>query len=259
MSAYSHLGECSEQEGTLEGSACLPDWSTRQLQLEPRPFPRVPTLCRLPYCLRRVQRPQKTHAVPEGTMATPGKSRPSGIPARGSAIPTPGTRARSTSTVSNGTGQHAPSEDEFMSRAFADAIRANDPAQHKPSRVSDVSTVSSLAPSLASSSSRRPSSVTSASSAGSFAPPRSATSRASNTSKVHPLPRAPSRGGDVFRSVSRTGRAFDIGDNVRIESLGFEGTLRYIGEIDGKQGEWAGVELSGGFKGKGKNNGSVAG
>lgn len=50
-----------------------------------------------------------------------------------------------------------------------------------------------------------------------------------------------------------------MGDNVRIESLGFEGILRYLGEIDGKPGMWAGVELSGGFAGKGKNNGSVAG
>ena len=50
---------------------------------------------------------------------------------------------------------------------------------------------------------------------------------------------------------------FDVGDNVRIESLGFEGTLRFIGEIDGKSGQWAGVELGGGFAGKGKNDGSV--
>jgi dynactin complex subunit len=52
-------------------------------------------------------------------------------------------------------------------------------------------------------------------------------------------------------------RTFDIGDNVRIESLGYEGTLRYIGEIEGKAGVWAGVELGGGFSGMGKNNGSV--
>lgn len=32
-----------------------------------------------------------------------------------------------------------------------------------------------------------------------------------------------------------------------------------MGTIDGKPGLWAGVELSGGFAGKGKNNGSVAG
>jgi CAP-Gly domain-containing linker protein 1 len=35
--------------------------------------------------------------------------------------------------------------------------------------------------------------------------------------------------------------------------------LRYIGDIEGKPGLWAGVELNGGFTGKGKNDGSVAG
>jgi dynactin complex subunit len=55
------------------------------------------------------------------------------------------------------------------------------------------------------------------------------------------------------------GRPFETGDNIRIESLGFEGTLRYLGEIDGKTGQWAGVELGGGFAGKGKNDGSVNG
>lgn len=56
---------------------------------------------------------------------------------------------------------------------------------------------------------------------------------------------------------SRTQRDFSIGDNVRIESLGFEGLLRFLGEIEGKTGIWAGVELSGGFAGLGKNDGSV--
>ena len=46
---------------------------------------------------------------------------------------------------------------------------------------------------------------------------------------------------------------------MRIESLGFEGVLRFAGPIEGKPGEWAGVELGGGFAGKGKNDGSVNG
>ena len=50
-----------------------------------------------------------------------------------------------------------------------------------------------------------------------------------------------------------------MGDSVRVESLGFEGTLRYLGEISGKTGLFAGVELGGGFAGKGKNDGSVGG
>ena len=72
--------------------------------------------------------------------------------------------------------------------------------------------------------------------------------------------RPPSRHSDLFgRSASRAGRTFEVGDNVRIESLGYEGTLRYMGEIQGKLGMFAGVELSGGFAGKGKNNGTVNG
>lgn len=88
----------------------------------------------------------------------------------------------------------------------------------------------------------------------------SAPSQTPASSTRTPTARPTNRQSDVSaRSSSRAGRTFDIGDNVRIESLGFEGTLRYLGEIDGKPGHWAGVELGGGFAGKGKNNGIVNG
>ncbi|KAJ6557190.1 hypothetical protein B0H10DRAFT_2121012 [Mycena sp. CBHHK59/15] len=163
---------------------------------------------------------------------------------RRSAIPTPG-RSRSTSSAT----QPVPVPDiEYMSRAFADAIKANDPAHHRSTRVSDFSTAS-LSP-QSTSFSARPSSVASSSSAAPRQPERAKT----------PTTRPASRQSDVFgRSTSRTGRSFEVGDNVRIESLGYEGTLRYLGSIDGKMGLWAGVELSGGFAGKGKNNGTVNG
>ena len=82
-----------------------------------------------------------------------------------------------------------------------------------------------------------------------------------SASQTHPIPpRSASRQSNVHgRSVSRVGRQFEIGDDVRIESLGFEGVLRFIGPIEGKPGEWAGVELGGGFVGKGKNDGSANG
>ena len=51
--------------------------------------------------------------------------------------------------------------------------------------------------------------------------------------------------------------AFGVGEKVRVDSMGMEGNLRFVGEIAGKPGAWAGVELSGGFTGKGKNDGSV--
>ncbi|GAA97054.1 hypothetical protein E5Q_03729 [Mixia osmundae IAM 14324] len=51
--------------------------------------------------------------------------------------------------------------------------------------------------------------------------------------------------------------ALSIGDSVR--ALGYEGILRYIGTVDFKPGQWAGLELAPGFTGKGKNDGSVQG
>ncbi|KAJ7471366.1 CAP Gly-rich domain-containing protein [Mycena galericulata] len=127
-----------------------------------------------------------------------------------------------------------------MPRAFADAIKANDPARHRSSDISAASLpphTSSFAP--------RASSVASSS------------SQPAKTPATHPQSR---QSVPFTRSSSRAGtRTFEVGDNVRIESLGYEGTLRYLGITDGKPGLWAGVELAGGFAGKGKNNGTVNG
>ena len=183
---------------------------------------------------------------------TPGKGRTSGIPTPGrtSHIPTPG-RPRSSSSV------HHPGsvpDEDFASKAFADAVKANDPANHRPAYTNGaLSPTSQIPASGRSSVAGRPNSAASSSSAFSSA------SR-SVTGPKSIAPRPSSRASDVFaRSSSRAGRSFDIGDNVRIESLGFEGTLKFLGEIEGKAGLFAGVELGGGFTGKGKNDGSVNG
>ena len=190
-------------------------------------------------------------------MATPGNLKQSGIRGRISNIPTPG-RSRSSSTVH----QHnstTPVDD--MSRAFADAIKANDPSLHRniphPGRSSNIS----LSPQSASLSSGRrsvvgrPSSASSVSSANAV-PPSRTSEHAKTPTSARMISRPPSRHSDV---VGKPKKVFEVGDNVRVESLGFEGTLRYLGEIDGKPGLWAGIELSGGFSGKGKNNGTVGG
>ncbi|GAA5988041.1 hypothetical protein JCM5350_004149 [Sporobolomyces pararoseus] len=54
---------------------------------------------------------------------------------------------------------------------------------------------------------------------------------------------------------------FEVGDQVTFEVQGerMEGIVRFIGQVDGKAGEWGGVELSEDFSGKGKNDGSVKG
>ncbi|KAL4078456.1 hypothetical protein V8B97DRAFT_2021512 [Scleroderma yunnanense] len=181
---------------------------------------------------------------------TPGKPRISGIPTPGksSGIPTSG-RFRSVSNV-NSITIHDP-DAEYASRALADAIKANDPAHHRSSLARSASPFSaSQSTGCALPSGRR-----------SVAGRPSVTSIQNHARAKTPSARPPSRQSDIFaRSVSRTGnRSFDIGENVRIESLGYEGILKYLGEIDGKPGQWAGVELSGGFEGKGKNDGSVNG
>ncbi|KAI5118934.1 hypothetical protein M0805_003758 [Coniferiporia weirii] len=153
--------------------------------------------------------------------------------ARSSGIPTPG-RLRSFSSSASA-HPPPPTDTDAAGHAFADAIRANDPARHNPRSVSASSAAA-----------QRPSSVASGSR------PKTPTAALQRGGSRRPE----SRQSDAF--VRPPGEYY-VGENVRIESLGFEGTLRYVGEIAGKPGEWAGVELSGGFTGLGKNNGSVGG
>ena len=188
-------------------------------------------------------------------MTTPARPRQSGIPGPGrtSGIPTPG-RSRSSSTVHQ-TNTTTPDD---VSRAFADAIRANDPSQHRIFPSSNNASTATLSPQSAAhplSSGRRsvvgrPSSAASSSSTKFHERVKTPTS-----SRISSRP--PSR--QQSESLGKVFKGFEVGDNVRIESLGFEGTLRFIGEIDGKLGLWAGVELSGGFSGRGKNDGTVNG
>ena len=182
-------------------------------------------------------------------MTTPGKPRQSGIPGRISSIPTPG-RSRSSSTV-HPRNPTTPVDD--MSRAFADAIKANDPSLHRNIPYPGRSSTISLSPQSVSYSGRG--SVVGQSSSASSTN-TAISERAKTPTSTRMINRSPSRHSDI---VGKPKKAFEVGDNVRIESLGFEGTLRYLGEIDGKPGLWAGVELSGGFGGKGKNNGTVRG
>jgi hypothetical protein len=66
-----------------------------------------------------------------------------------------------------------------------------------------------------------------------------------------------------FRSESRTGNHDKwtpaVGDRVRLPGHGYEGTLRYLGTTHIRDGIWAGVELEGAFKGRGRNDGTVDG
>lgn len=74
---------------------------------------------------------------------------------------------------------------------------------------------------------------------------------------VGAAPRPESRQESRSTSVRGVVDDFGVGEKVRVDSMGVEGMLRFVGEITGKPGLWAGVELGGGFTGKGKNDGSV--
>ncbi|KAG8709992.1 hypothetical protein FRC09_000365, partial [Ceratobasidium sp. 395] len=210
-------------------------------------------------------------------MTTPARSIPgprvSGIPAPGlrSGIPTPGLRPRS-STGSNTTLAPRTADAETMSKALQDAIRAHDPSRHSneslspPFSSASVSGRRSVAaivrpPSAASTSSSRVPSDQHRIPARSKTPvsATSTSSRAAFTPRASLASRPDSRASNIGRSLSRAGQEFDVGDAVRIESLGMEGTLQFMGEIEGKSGIWAGVELAPAFAGRGKNDGSVNG
>jgi len=84
-------------------------------------------------------------------------------------------------------------------------------------------------------------------------------SMASSVSGTTPYGRRPeSRASAIYESQRGTWTP-QVGENVRIDNQGFEGTLRYLGPVEGKEGIYAGVELSAGFAGRGKNDGSVDG
>lgn len=62
------------------------------------------------------------------------------------------------------------------------------------------------------------------------------------------------------RSPSRREqRAFEIGDMVRLDGTGLSGVLRYIGPVHGREGTFAGLELTGSSYGHGKNDGTIDG
>ena len=212
-----------------------------------------------------------------GRAATP---RHSGIPAPGgtrttSGIPTPG-RVRSTANTPLPT-KVAAEQDTNAMHALSDAIRANNPAWHRatpelhipPSDLSGRRSVTGR-PTYSSRASTSSAMSTGPITLDKYTTPRPKTPSSATTSILRSAQtprsslssRPASRQSDVFRASSRQAnhpKALDLGDPVRIESLGVEGTVQFLGEADFKEGLWAGVELSAAFAGRGKNDGSVGG
>jgi hypothetical protein len=75
--------------------------------------------------------------------------------------------------------------------------------------------------------------------------------RRTSVASAASTPRPESRAGDKWAPV--------LGERVRLPSHGYEGTLRYLGTTHIREGIWAGVELEGAFKGRGRNDGTVDG
>ena len=57
----------------------------------------------------------------------------------------------------------------------------------------------------------------------------------------------------------REQRAFEIGDMVKLDGTGLTGVLRYMGPVHGREGHFAGLELTGSSYGQGKNDGTIDG
>ncbi|KAF8756930.1 hypothetical protein RHS01_04070 [Rhizoctonia solani] len=148
-----------------------------------------------------------------------------------SSIPTPGSRpgtaqsgipGRPRSSTGTNTTM-APRDSEAMSMALQDAIKAHDPTRYANNE---------LSPQLPSAHARQ-------------------RDERDETPGIPPI--APRKSTIQYRPESQSaGHEFEVGDAVKIESLGMEGTLRFMGEIDGKNGLWAGVELAPAFAGKEK-------
>ena len=59
--------------------------------------------------------------------------------------------------------------------------------------------------------------------------------------------------------MRREQRAFEIGDMVKLDGTGLTGVLRYMGPVHGREGHFAGLELTGSSYGHGKNDGTIDG
>lgn len=82
---------------------------------------------------------------------------------------------------------------------------------------------------------------------------------ASSVMSTTPYGRRPESRASVAHTSSRAEWTPVIGEQVRVGSQGNEGVLRFLGEVEFKEGIWAGIELEGGLAGRGKNDGSIDG
>ncbi|WVR06658.1 hypothetical protein IAU60_003690 [Kwoniella sp. DSM 27419] len=227
------------------------------------------------------------------TLSTPGRSTPS------TGIPTPTASRRSRSSLGAGQLPTPTASDDLMDRALQEVLRSRPPSTlrnvregtpespsvsamgqstqaqaHAPRTPGIRSKTPSglglstgpgapVTPSASRAVSRTGRSSLSASTTAPFTPRR--TSMASSTASTTPYGRRPESRASNAYGGGGNGHGQDpkwtpvVGEKVRINSMGYEGVLRFLGPTQFKEGVWAGVELEGGFAGKGKNDGSVDG
>lgn len=224
-------------------------------------------------------------------LSTPGRSlqtSPGGTPA-GSGIPTPSSR-RPRSSLGPGAPVAAKPDAAEMDQALKDVLRRRPPSSlgrsddpDTPTQPSSAAAASEYttpgrslqAPRTPAFRPRTPSAAiatpTAASRPGSrpsLAAPRASligststpSRRSSMSTSTTSAVAAPFRRPESRASITAEPKwSPQVGDRVRLPSHGYEGTLRYLGPTHIRDGIWAGVELEGGFQGKGRNDGSVDG
>lgn len=213
------------------------------------------------------------------TLATPGRVTPT------TGIPTP-THRRPRSSL--GPGQSGPAQNNDgaeMDLALKEALKNRPPSSltrrrdlldvedpDSPTQVSQLS-ASTLGPRTPGLRPRTPSAIGHGTPSASRAVSRSSVARPSISGTSSFTPRRTSMASSVASATPHARRPESrasvvngddkwmpvIGERVRMQAMGMEGTLRFLGETDFKAGVWAGIELEGGFSGKGKNDGSVGG
>lgn len=82
---------------------------------------------------------------------------------------------------------------------------------------------------------------------------------ATSTMSSTPYARRPESRASAATDLSRAEWRPVVGAGIRVSGNGNEGILRYLGETEFREGIWAGIELTAGFVGMGKNDGSVDG
>ncbi|SGZ26956.1 BQ5605_C025g10008 [Microbotryum silenes-dioicae] len=210
-----------------------------------------------------------------------------------SSLPTPSRRRVSSNVASSSRSNLGGAADELDS--LQQALRSHDPSQYDPPHLlgNSYASIDSPTPNKLShtvthrKALRRPSILNLKSnlavSGGGSGASRPTTPSGRTSGMGVSTPRHHAMGGSMTRSKTPTSiatrplsrstmrnsldssiagfKGLQVGDQVKFEVAGnaMEGVIRFLGAVDGKEGQWGGVELDAEWSGLGKNDGSVKG